>query len=178
MHGRINAASAGMRKSGPCRVPTHRCRVCHLGAAMIALIQRVSWAQVKIEANLHAEIGLGLLAFIGIEKADSQVNADKLLGKILAYRVFADAEHKMNLDLKSIDGGLMLVSQFTLAAATDKGLRPSFSSAKPPKEAEQIYNYLVSQAEEKHQLVRSGQFAANMQIALENDGPVTFILNA
>ena len=145
---------------------------------MIALIQRVSWAQVKIDGNLHAEIGPGILAFIGIEKADTQTNADKLLGKILAYRVFPDAEHKMNLDLKTINGGLMLISQFTLAAATDKGLRPSFSSAKPPREAEQLYNYLLSQAEQKHEPVRSGQFATNMQIALENDGPVTFILNA
>ena len=143
---------------------------------MIALIQRVNWARVKIENELSAEIAAGLLAFIGIEKEDTLSSANKLLDKILAYRVFADSEGKMNLDLKAVSGNLLLVSQFTLAAATDKGLRPSFSSAKPPQDAEPLYDYLVTQAKLRHQSVSSGQFAANMQIALENDGPVTFIL--
>ena len=143
---------------------------------MIALIQRVNWAQIRIDESLHAEIGHGLLAFIGVEKEDTLELADKLLDKLLAYRVFADAEDKMNLDLKSIGGDLMLVSQFTLAADTDKGLRPGFSSAKPPQEAQKIYNYLLDLATKRHETVVSGIFAADMQVALENDGPVTFIL--
>lgn len=145
---------------------------------MIALIQRVNWAQVHIEDKLQAEIGQGLLALIGVEKEDTSATADKLLKKLLAYRVFSDSEGKMNLDIKDIGGDLLLVSQFTLAATTDKGLRPGFSSAKEPGEAEEIYNYLVSQAGSEHEFVESGVFAADMQVALENDGPVTFILKA
>ncbi|HAS49436.1 MAG TPA: D-tyrosyl-tRNA(Tyr) deacylase, partial [Gammaproteobacteria bacterium] len=103
---------------------------------MIALIQRVNWAQVHIEGSLHADIGQGLLALIGIEKDDDDRLAQKLLDKILAYRIFGDNDGKMNLDLKDIGGDLMLVSQFTLAAETEKGLRPGFSTAKPPAEAE------------------------------------------
>ena len=143
---------------------------------MIALIQRVNWAQINIDKELYAEIGSGLLAFVGIEKADTVELAEKLVDKILAYRVFADDDHRMNLDLKAIGGDLMLVSQFTLAASTGKGLRPSFSSAKAPKEAEKIYRHLVSAAVSRHEVVRDGKFAANMQIVLENDGPVTFLL--
>lgn len=145
---------------------------------MIALIQRVNWAQVHIDDKLQAEIGQGLLALIGVEKDDTQATADKLLKKLLAYRVFADSEGKMNLDIKDIGGDLLLVSQFTLAATTDKGLRPGFSSAKEPAEAEEIYKHLVSQAGNEHEFVESGVFAADMQVALENDGPVTFILKA
>ncbi|MFT4671730.1 MAG: D-tyrosyl-tRNA(Tyr) deacylase [Pseudohongiellaceae bacterium] len=145
---------------------------------MIALIQRVNWAQVNIETKPHAEIDLGLLALIGVEKEDTFGTADKLLKKLLAYRVFADSEGKMNLDLKDIGGDLLLVSQFTLAATTDNGLRPGFSSAKEPAEAEEIYNHLVSLASNEHEFVQSGVFAADMQVALENDGPVTFILKA
>ena len=143
---------------------------------MSALIQRVNWARVKIEGELHSEIASGLLAFIGIEKADTAELAEKLVDKILAYRVFADDDERMNLDLKAVGGDLMLVSQFTLAASTDKGLRPSFSSAKPPEEAEKIYQHLVGTAETRHPRVCGGKFAADMQISLENDGPVTFIL--
>lgn len=145
---------------------------------MIALIQRVNFARVQIAQQPHAEIAEGLLAFIGVEKDDTTALAEKLLDKLLAYRVFADAEDKMNLSLKDINGGLMLVSQFTLAASTDKGLRPGFSGAKSPVEAEQIYDHLVATAEQRHDTVRSGKFAANMQVALENNGPVTFILRA
>ncbi len=143
---------------------------------MIALIQRVNWAQVHIEGSMHSNIGQGLLALVGIEKDDNEKLAQKLLQKILAYRVFADAEGKMNLDVKDIDGDLMLVSQFTLAAETDKGLRPGFSSAKAPAEAEVIYKNLIATAETQHGCVRSGKFGADMQVSLENDGPVTFIL--
>lgn len=143
---------------------------------MIALIQRVNWAQVHIDSTLHADIGTGLLALIGIEKDDDDKLAQKLLDKILAYRIFSDSDGKMNLDLKDIGGDLMLVSQFTLAAETHKGLRPGFSSAKSPVEAEVIYDKLEQAAREQHEFVRSGKFGADMQVSLENDGPVTFIL--
>ena len=143
---------------------------------MLALIQRVNYARLTIDAQLHAEIGVGLLALIGVEKDDNSANVDKLLEKLLAYRVFADEAGKMNLGLKDIAGDLMLVSQFTLAATTDKGLRPGFSSAMPPAEAEQLYNEMVKKAGQRHAVVRSGVFAADMQIALENNGPVTFML--
>ena len=143
---------------------------------MIALIQRVNWAQVHIDRTLHADIGQGILALIGIEKKDDDKLAQKLLDKILAYRIFADSEGKMNLDLKDIGGDLMLVSQFTLAAETEKGLRPGFSTAKPPGQAEAIYDKLEQAAREQHEFVRSGKFGADMQVSLENDGPVTFIL--
>ncbi|MEX0965234.1 MAG: D-aminoacyl-tRNA deacylase [Pseudohongiellaceae bacterium] len=145
---------------------------------MIALIQRVNWAQVQIENHIHAQIAQGLLALIGIEKEDDDKHAQKLLDKILAYRVFADSEGKMNLDLKDIGGDLLLVSQFTLAAETGKGLRPGFSTAKPPAQAEIIYDNLVRAAMEQHEFVSSGKFGADMKVSLENDGPVTFILRA
>lgn len=145
---------------------------------MIALLQRVNWAQVRIEQRTHSEIGKGLLVFVGIEKADTEQLADRLLEKILSLRLFADVAGKMNLDLRDVAGELLLVSQFTLAASTDKGLRPGFSSAMPPEPAQQLYNYLVESAAARHPVVRSGQFAADMQIALENDGPVTFILRS
>jgi D-tyrosyl-tRNA(Tyr) deacylase len=143
---------------------------------VIALIQRVNWAQIYIDNTLHADIGQGILALIGIEKEDDDKLAQKLLDKILAYRIFADSDGKMNLDLKDIDGDLMLVSQFTLAAETEKGLRPGFSTAKPPVEAEAIYDKLEQAAREQHEFVRSGKFGTDMQVSLENDGPVTFIL--
>lgn len=143
---------------------------------MIAVIQRVNWAQVHIENTLHADIGQGLLALVGIEKEDDDKLAQKLLDKILAFRVFSDSDDKMNLDLKDVGGDLMLVSQFTLAAETEKGLRPGFSSAKPPAEAEVIYDNLIKAARDQHEFVQSGKFGADMQIGLENDGPVSFIL--
>ena len=145
---------------------------------MITLIQRVNWAQVRIKGTVYAEIGAGLLAFIGIEKLDTQANADGLLQKILSYRVFSDSDNKMNLSIRDVKGSLLLVSQFTLAASTEKGLRPSFSSAKSPVEAEQLYDYFVEQAINTYDFVSSGQFAADMHVALENDGPDTFILKA
>jgi D-tyrosyl-tRNA(Tyr) deacylase len=145
---------------------------------MLALIQRVNFTRIRIDGQLHAEIGKGLLAFVGVEALDEKPQADKLLDKLLAYRVFADADGKMNLDLASIEGELMVVSQFTLVANTRKGLRPSFSSAKPPVEAEKLYNYFVDIALGKHRVVKSGKFAADMKIELENDGPVTFFLQS
>ena len=110
---------------------------------MIALIQRVNYAKVYLASELYSEIAEGLLVLVGVEKKDSNANAERLVDKLLAYRIFGDAMGKMNLSVKDKDGGVMLVSQFTLAAETNKGLRPSFSSAKPPLEAEEIFNYLV-----------------------------------
>ena len=143
---------------------------------MIGVLQRVNWAQVSIDGYCTARIERGLLVLVGIEKDDNAQKADKLLHKLLHYRVFPDAEARMNLSLADIGGGLLIVSQFTLAASTDRGLRPSFSSAMPPAEAEKLYDYLVSQARAATANVHTGRFGADMKIALENDGPVTFTL--
>ena len=145
---------------------------------MIGLIQRVNWSRLTIGCELHAEINAGLLALVGIEKEDSSSDVDKLLRKLLCYRIFADEEGKMNLGLKETGGELLLVSQFTLAASTSKGLRPGFSSAKPPDQAERLFDELVTKASQNHGTVQSGVFGADMQIALENNGPVTFLLRS
>lgn len=143
---------------------------------MKALIQRVKGASVEVEGRRAGAIGHGMLALIGVEKHDDEARADKLLHKLLHYRIFGDDTGKMNLDLQQADGGLLLVSQFTLAADTHKGLRPSFSSAAPPDEGKRLYHYLLAQAERRWQKVASGEFGANMQVSLINDGPVTFLL--
>ena len=143
---------------------------------MLALIQRVNSAKVEIAGSVTGEIGQGLLVLLGVEKDDTETHADRLLNKVLAYRVFADAEDKMNLSLTDINGGLLVVSQFTLAADTNRGLRPSFSSAKPPAEAQALYDYFVSKARTLHGDVATGEFAADMKVSLTNDGPVTFML--
>jgi len=143
---------------------------------MIGLLQRVSSAAVLINNHKVASIGTGLLLFIGIEKNDTQQQADRLLEKILAYRVFPDQDNKMNLSLADIQGGLLLVPQFTLPADTKKGLRPNFSSAAIPELGEELFDYLLLYAKQKHDIVESGIFAANMQVSLVNDGPVTFWL--
>lgn len=143
---------------------------------MIVLIQRVNWARIRIGGETHAEIGKGLLALVGFEREDDEAGVSRMVDRLLSYRVFADAEGKMNLDLKTISGELLLVSQFTLAASTNKGLRPGFSGAKAPAEAERLFAHMVKVATERHPATQSGIFAANMQVSLENDGPVTFIL--
>ena len=145
---------------------------------MIALLQRVNHAQISIAGQTHAAIGRGLLVLVGLEKNDSQESVSKLVDRVLKYRVFPDAQGRMNLGLSDIGGELLLVSQFTLAAATNSGLRPSFSAAMPPADAEGLYGYLVEVTQQKYNLekVKSGVFAADMQITLENDGPVTFSL--
>ncbi len=143
---------------------------------MLALIQRVSQAQVRVSGETCGQIGTGLLVLLGVEKHDTQENADRLLHKLLHYRVFADQEDKMNLNVQQVGGGLLIVSQFTLAADTRKGLRPSFSSAAPPTLGEQLYDYFVQQACSHHPRVATGEFGANMQVSLTNDGPVTFML--
>ncbi|MEQ8955872.1 MAG: D-aminoacyl-tRNA deacylase [Gammaproteobacteria bacterium] len=145
---------------------------------MIALIQRVNWVKLSIDNKLFSESNGGLLLLLGIEKKDDLQAGQKLLNKVLSYRVFPDDEGRMNLSLTDIGGDLMLVSQFTLAAETEKGLRPGFSSAMPPDEAESLYDQLLQWVRTIHSKVESGQFGANMQIALENDGPVTFILRS
>lgn len=143
---------------------------------MIVLIQRVNWARVAIGGATHAEIGKGLLALVGLEREDGDAEMSRMVDRLLRYRVFADSEGKMNLDLRAVNGGLLLVSQFTLAASTGKGLRPGFSSAMPPAGAEPLFARMVATATARHPSTKSGVFAANMQISLENDGPVSFIL--
>ena len=143
---------------------------------MKALLQRVSGARVEVEGEIVGSIDQGLLVLVGIEPQDTQTSADKLLHKLLNYRVFSDAEGKMNLSVGAVGGGLLLVSQFTLAADTGSGLRPSFSSAAPPAQGEALFDYLVKQAGLKHPQVATGRFGANMQVHLVNDGPVTFLL--
>lgn len=143
---------------------------------MKALIQRVSSASVAIQGKTVGSIARGLLVLLAVEKTDDEARADKLLHKLLNYRVFADGEGKMNLSVSDIDGGLLVVSQFTLAASTAKGLRPSFSSAAAPALAEHCYDYCVTRLVQQHRDVQTGVFAADMQVSLVNDGPVTFLL--
>lgn len=145
---------------------------------MKALLQRVSGARVEVDGEVVGAIDQGLLVLVGVEPQDSEASADKLLHKLVNYRVFADAEGKMNLSLGAVGGGLLLVSQFTLAADTGSGLRPSFSTAAPPAQGEALFDYLVRQARLKHPQVATGRFGANMQVHLVNDGPVTFLLES
>jgi len=143
---------------------------------MIALIQRVTNAHVVVDQEVIGKIEEGILALIGVEKNDSETNADKLLRRILGYRIFSDKSDKMNLSVKDINGGLLLVPQFTLAADTNKGMRPSFSSAAAPALGEQIFDYFVQQAKYQHPTVQTGVFSADMKVSLCNNGPVTFWL--
>lgn len=145
---------------------------------MKALIQRVQSASVTIDGITHGQIGPGILVLLGVEKTDAEATANKLLNKILGYRIFPDTEGKMNLNLQQHNGGLLVVSQFTLVADTGKGLRPSFSSGAPPVLGERLYDHFVRQAHSLHHDVASGQFGADMQVSLINDGPVTFLLES
>ena len=143
---------------------------------MIALLQRVTAAAVKVNGESVARIDQGLLVLLGIEKGDDQAKADKLVHRMLGYRVFEDPQGKMNLSLTDIAGQLLLVPQFTLAAETNRGMRPSFSSAATPDQGEYWFNEVARQCEEGLGAVQLGQFAADMQVELINDGPVTFWL--
>ena len=143
---------------------------------MIALLQRVTHAQVTVVEEIVGAIGPGLLVLIGVERSDGTAQADRLLERLLGYRVFADAVGKMNLSLRETGGGLLLVPQFTLAADTRKGLRPSFTPAAPPVEGERLFGYLLAQAQRSHAPVASGRFGAHMHVSLSNEGPVTFWL--
>jgi D-tyrosyl-tRNA(Tyr) deacylase len=148
---------------------------------VIALIQRVLRADVRVGDRVTGAIDAGLLALVCAERDDTPAVADKLLTKMLAYRVFSDAAGKMNLPVRDIDGmgcagGVLLVSQFTLAADTSSGLRPSFTPAAPPEEGRRLFEYFVAQARAAHPIVEAGEFGADMQVSLVNDGPVTFWL--
>ena len=143
---------------------------------MIGLLQRVSEASVRVDGDIIGAIGQGLLVLVGVEKNDTEEEADRLLQRLLGYRVFADADDKMNLSLRDVQGGLLLVPQFTLAADTRKGARPSFSSAASPEDGQRLFDYFLSQAKQQHANVASGRFGADMQVSLNNDGPVTFWL--
>lgn len=143
---------------------------------MIALLQRVSAARVEVKKSTVGSIERGILALIGVERDDDSVTADRLLARLLGYRMFADDLEKMNRSVQDIGGGLLLVPQFTLAADTHKGLRPSFTKAAEPGEARRLFEYLAEQARAHHDHVQTGRFGADMQVALVNDGPVTFWL--
>ncbi|MEN9888034.1 MAG: D-tyrosyl-tRNA(Tyr) deacylase [Pseudomonadota bacterium] len=140
---------------------------------MIALLQRVREASVRIEGELVGQIGPGLLVLLCAEQGDSEVVADKLLAKVLKLRIFADEAGKMNRSVQDVQGGLLVVSQFTLAADVAGGNRPSFTQAAKPDEGRRLYDHFVAQARAAHPQVETGRFAADMQVALVNDGPVT-----
>ena len=144
---------------------------------MLGLIQRVSEARVLVKGNTVAEVGPGLLLLLGIEQSDSETEAVKLVNRVLNYRVFNDDLGHMNLSLLDVIGELLVVSQFTLAASTKKGLRPSFSSAASPEDAQALYDFFVRVAAQRVS-VQTGHFGADMQVSLVNDGPATFILSA
>ena len=143
---------------------------------MIGLLQRVRGAGVTVAGECVGAIEHGLLVLVGVEQGDSETAADRLLERLLGYRVFADAAGKMNLSVQDVSGGLLLVPQFTLAADTNKGMRPSFSSAANPDEGRRLFEYLVAQAQRAHSPVASGRFGADMCVSLTNEGPVTFWL--
>ena len=143
---------------------------------MISVLQRVREARVDVDGQTVGAIGAGLLVLVCAERGDTEVEADKLLAKILKLRIFSDAAGKMNLSVQDIAGGLLLVSQFTLAADTTGGNRPSFTQAAAPDEGRRMYDYVVSRARAAHPQVATGQFAADMQVHLVNDGPITIPL--
>jgi D-tyrosyl-tRNA(Tyr) deacylase len=141
-----------------------------------ALLQRVSQARVTVDATCVGEIAQGLLVLMGLDRDDNRTTADRMVEKLLAYRLFGDSDGRMNSSVVDVGGGVLLVSQFTLSADTRKGLRPSFSAAMPPAEAELLYDYMLSRLRERHSCVAAGVFGADMQVSLVNDGPVTFLL--
>ena len=145
---------------------------------MIALIQRVLEARVTVAGQTVGEIGPGLLALLAVEKGDAPANAARMVERLLGYRVFSDAEGRMNLSLADTGGELLLVSQFTLAADTGKGMRPSFTPAASPEDAERLFNEVVALAKRRHPKVATGVFGAEMSVSLINHGPVTFRLTA
>ena len=140
---------------------------------MIALLQRVAMARVEVDGRCVAAIGPGALVFVCAEPADTPAHADRLVAKLLALRVFSDAAGKMNLSLKDVAGGLLLVSQFTLAADTSRGNRPGFSGAAPPDQGRTLFEAVLRSARQQHAPVESGVFGADMQVQRVNDGPVT-----
>lgn len=147
-------------------------------ARMIALLQRVNYAAVSVDGRVVARIGRGILALIGVQAADSAIAGERLLERVLGYRLFADDDGRMNLSLVDTRGALLLVPQFTLAADTRRGARAGFSTAAAPDIAQSLFGQLVVAARARHEPVEAGEFAAHMTVALENDGPVTFWLEA
>jgi D-tyrosyl-tRNA(Tyr) deacylase len=143
---------------------------------MLALLQRVKQARVEVDGHTVGAIDAGFLILVCAERGDTESQADKLLAKILKLRIFADDAGKMNLSVQDVGGGLLIVSQFTLAADTSGGNRPSFTNAAPPDEGRRLYDYFVDKARASHPVVQTGQFAADMQVHLINDGPVTIPL--
>ena len=143
---------------------------------MIGLLQRVSQASVTVDGETVGQIGKGLLVLLCAERGDTQKEADTLLARLLAYRVFSDDAGKMNLNVAQVGGGLLLVPQFTLAADTRSGTRPSFTPAAPPQQARELFDYIVARAIDAYPQVQTGRFGADMKVALVNDGPVTFWL--
>jgi D-tyrosyl-tRNA(Tyr) deacylase len=143
---------------------------------MIALIQRVTRAEVRVGERILGAIELGIAALVGVRRADDASDADRLIERVLGYRIFPDPAGRMNLDLGSVGGGLLLIPQFTLAADTARGMRPGFSTAAAPEQARALFDYLVRRSSERHRPVASGAFGAHMQLSLINDGPVTFWL--
>lgn len=143
---------------------------------MIGLLQRVSRASVTVAGETVGSIERGLMVLVGVERGDSEAEADRLLERLLGYRVFPDAADKMNLSVADIGGGLLLVPQFTLAADTRKGMRPSFTPAAPPDEGRRLFDYLAAAARGRGVALETGRFGADMQVALVNEGPVTFTL--
>jgi len=144
---------------------------------MLSLLQRVSEARVSVDGQVIGEIGHGLLVLVCAEPGDTPAEADALLAKILKLRIFADENGRMNRSVQDVGGGLLIVSQFTLAADSRKGNRPSFTRAAAPEHGQAMYDYLLARAREQHPMVAGGEFAANMQVSLINDGPVTIPLN-
>ena len=145
---------------------------------MLTVIQRVTHANVTVNQQLIGEIKQGIVALFAIEKLDNEAEAKQLIERILNYRIFADSDDKMNLSLRDINGGLLLIPQFTLAANTKKGNRPSFSTAAPPALAQTLFEFALNYARQQHPLISSGLFGADMQVSLCNDGPVTFTLKS
>jgi D-tyrosyl-tRNA(Tyr) deacylase len=145
---------------------------------MIALLQRVAQASVEVEGRIVGRIDGGILALIGVRREDTSADAERLLERVLGYRVFEDAEGRMNLSLRDTGGGLLLVSQFTLAADTRKGMRAGFSTAAAPEKARELFDRFVTQARAAHRPVAVGEFGARMRVSLINDGPVTFWLES
>ena len=140
---------------------------------MIAVLQRVSEASVRVDGEVIGQIGAGILVLLCSEKGDTEAVADKMLAKMLKLRIFGDGAGKMNLSVQDVAGGLLVVSQFTLAADVSSGTRPGFSGAAAPEDARRLYDHFVAQAQKDHPVVQSGRFAADMKVALTNDGPIT-----
>ncbi len=152
------------------------CHFLHVAFPMIGLLQRVTHAEVVVNEERIAAIGTGLMVLVGVERGDGESQAARLADRLLGYRVFPDPEEKMNLSICDIDGGLLLVPQFTLPADTHKGMRPSLSRAAAPEEGKRLFDVMVNHARSKYPRVECGRFGAHMAVTLTNDGPVTFTL--